>query len=95
MFICQFGMHNSAQGHRNANVCKQTYDACCSVVVSSLYPKPVPAYQNNAYVVTAQSDWRNGQVGLLYLPSNACVGGTSAADFVRSASCRTLTLTVP
>ncbi len=27
MFICQLGMHNNVQGHRNANVCKQTYDA--------------------------------------------------------------------
>ena len=29
MFICQFGMHNNVQGHRNANVCKQTHDASC------------------------------------------------------------------
>ena len=31
MFICQLGMHNNVQGHRNANVCKQTYDASCMV----------------------------------------------------------------
>ena len=31
MFICQFGMHIHVQGHRNANVYKQTYDACCTV----------------------------------------------------------------
>ena len=30
MFICQNGMHNSVQSHRNANVCKQTYDASCT-----------------------------------------------------------------
>ncbi len=29
MFICQLGMHNNVQGHRNENVCKQTYDASC------------------------------------------------------------------
>jgi hypothetical protein len=29
MFICQSGMHNNVQGHRNANVCKQTYETCC------------------------------------------------------------------
>ena len=29
MFICQFGMHNNVHGYRNANVCKQTYDASC------------------------------------------------------------------
>jgi len=23
------GMHNNVQGHRNENVCKQTYDASC------------------------------------------------------------------
>lgn len=31
MFICQFGMHsNVQQGHRHANMYKQTYDASCS-----------------------------------------------------------------
>ncbi len=29
MSMCQFGMHINVQGHGNANVCKQTYDACC------------------------------------------------------------------
>ena len=38
MFICQFGMHINVQGHRNANVCKQTYDACCSE-----QPIPLPS----------------------------------------------------
>ena len=32
MLMCQFGMHINVQGHRNANVCKQTYDACCTVL---------------------------------------------------------------
>jgi len=34
MFICQFGMHNNVHGHRNANVCKQTYDASCISVAT-------------------------------------------------------------
>ncbi len=33
MFICQLGMHNNVQGHRSANVCKQTYDASCTCTV--------------------------------------------------------------
>ena len=31
MFICQLGMNKSVQDHTNANVCKQTYDASCSI----------------------------------------------------------------
>ena len=38
MLMCQFGMHFNVQGHRNANVCKQTYDACCII--------QLPAYSN-------------------------------------------------
>ena len=42
MFICQFGMHNHVQGYRNANVCKQTYDASCrDGAFSHLAPVPV------------------------------------------------------
>ena len=26
------GLHNNVQGHRIANVCKQTYDASCMVI---------------------------------------------------------------
>lgn len=36
MSICQLGMHNSVQDDTNANVCKQTYDACCTPGRSSV-----------------------------------------------------------
>jgi len=44
MFICQLGMHNNVQGHRNENVCKQTYDASCTFVdaVPKLQFKALP-----------------------------------------------------
>ena len=31
MSICQLGMHKNVQDHTNANVCKQTYDASCTL----------------------------------------------------------------
>ena len=34
MFICQVGMHINVQGHRNANLCEQTYDAFCTYMYS-------------------------------------------------------------
>ncbi len=37
MFICQLGMHNNVQGHRNAKVCKQTFDGSCSHVLHSIW----------------------------------------------------------
>ena len=32
MSICQLGMHKNVQDHTNANVCKQTYDASCTLL---------------------------------------------------------------
>ena len=33
MSICQLGMHKNVQDHTNANVCKQTYDASCIIIM--------------------------------------------------------------
>ncbi len=49
------------QSCRNRPLNSQT-----TVVVKSLYPKPVLAWQNNSCATTAQSDWRYGQVGLVH-----------------------------
>ena len=34
MCMCQLGMHNNVQAHRNASVCEQTYDASCTLLAA-------------------------------------------------------------
>ena len=52
MFICQAGMHNKVQGHRNANVCKQTYDASCKLAEALLLVTILAVLTRHCTIVT-------------------------------------------
>ena len=60
MSICQLGMHKNVQDHTNANVCKQTYDASCTVIPydDGCYTKSklrrFPKFESGKYLLALQ-----------------------------------------
>ncbi len=69
MFICQLGMHNNVQGHRNAKVCKQTYDACCSPTSCFEASSRGRNYRSDQQQVQTSTLMRSSSLGLTGGPS--------------------------
>ena len=69
MFICQLGMHNNVQGHRNAKVCKQTFDGSCivafGVVAGQAHAQAGQTLQPNH--LASCTDW------LMIIKANVCM----------------------